>query len=399
MVQFPWGKAWLRGVRILAPILGLLMAFSAAAGDIVIGTTATFHSAKLNEDRTYQVMLPASYERSPNRTYPVVYVLDGETQFQHTAADAAFLAADGQIPEVIVVGIVSTVRIRDFTQTDWAEAWEGGGGASRFRSFLADEFLPHIASTYRVSPYRALSGHSAGGQFALYVLTEDPALFQGIIAISPSLDWDHRVPLRTLQESIPKRRDIKNFVYFASSDDSGDALKDDQALAAILKGAASKGIRSIYRPYPQETHTGIALPAQADALRQLFAGYAVPDAVVSKGVADVEAYYARLSSTLGMKISVPASVRNALAFDALHAGRKKEAFVMLHAVIADDPNSPEAFDSLSEAYQSEDSLTEALEASRHARSLADKYDHDNVDYYDRQLARVLRKQKSAVGGK
>lgn len=398
-MQFPWDKTWLGPLRILAVILGLLMAFSAAAGDIIIGTTATFHSVKLNEDRSYQVMLPASYERSPSRTYPVLYVLDGETQFRHTAADAAFLAADGQIPEVIVIGIISTVRIRDFTQTDWKEAWQGGGGAARFRSFLADEFLPHIASTYRVSPYRALSGHSAAGQFALYALTEEPVLFQGIIAISPSLDWDHRVPLHTLQESIPKRRDVQNFVYFASSDDSGDALKDDQMLAAILKRAASKGIRGIYRPYPKETHTGVALPAQADALRQLFEGYAVPDAVVSKGTANVEAYYATLSSKLGMKISVPASVRNTLAFDALHAGRKKEGFAMLHAIIADDPNSPDAFDSLSEAYQGEDSLTEALEASRHARSLADKYDHDNIAYYDSQLARVLRKQKSPDGGK
>lgn len=393
------GGVRIKGARFLAAALGMLMALCAAASDIVIGTAGTFHSAGLSEDRTYEVALPASYGRSPSRVYPVVYVLDGQDQFRHTAVDAAFLAADGQIPEVIVVGIDSTVRVRDFTQTDWPEAWEGGGGAAHFRSFLANEFLPHIASRYRVSPYRVLSGHSAGGQFALYVLTEEPALFQGIIAISPSLDWDHRVPLRTLQAAVPKRQSVKNFVYFASSDDSGEALEDDQALAVILKGAASKGIRSVYRPYPKETHTGVALPAQADALRQLFAGYVVPDEIVSKGIEDVEAYYAQLSSALGMKISVPASVRNTLAFDALHAGRKEEAFAMLRAIIADDPNSPEAYDSLAEAYQAVDSLKEALKAARHARSLADKYDHDNLVHYDGQVTRVMRKQASAAAAK
>ena len=85
---------------------------------------------------------------------------------------------------MIVVAVASTVRIRDFTQTDWPTAWVGGGGAGNFKRFLSTA-LPWVDRTYRTDGFRALSGHSAGGQFVLYCLTAEPALFQAYIALSP----------------------------------------------------------------------------------------------------------------------------------------------------------------------------------------------------------------------
>ena len=70
------------------------------------------------------------------RSYPVLYVLDGESNFIHTVGSLSFLSSQGEIPELIVVAITSTVRIRDFTQTDWSSHWIGGGGAKNFKSFL-----------------------------------------------------------------------------------------------------------------------------------------------------------------------------------------------------------------------------------------------------------------------
>ena len=80
----------------------------------------------LNEERTYRVSLPDSYAAEEDRRYPVLYVLDGQTHFLHTSGAASYLAAQGEIPEMIVVAIDSTVRIRDFTQSDWSSAWVGG---------------------------------------------------------------------------------------------------------------------------------------------------------------------------------------------------------------------------------------------------------------------------------
>src|SRR5260370_36268769 len=75
---------------------------------------------------------------------------------------------------MIVIAIASTVRVRDFTQPDCSSHWIGGGGADKFRAFLSKELIPGIDRTYRTQDFRVLSGHSAGGQFALYCLTSDP---------------------------------------------------------------------------------------------------------------------------------------------------------------------------------------------------------------------------------
>src|SRR5262245_28275740 len=89
------------------------------AKELTLGTAAVYHSTVLKEDREYQVSLPHSYQRSSTRRYPVLYVLDAQSHFDHTAADAAYLESLGEIPEVIIVGVTSTVRVRDYTQTDW----------------------------------------------------------------------------------------------------------------------------------------------------------------------------------------------------------------------------------------------------------------------------------------
>jgi hypothetical protein len=340
--------------------------------------------------------LPPSYDRSSARRYPVVYVLDGETQFAHAAAEIAFLEDHGEIPEVIVVGITSTVRVRDFTQTDWPKAWVGGGGAEKFRTFLASELIPVIEHAYRTDGFRILVGHSAGGQFALYSLTVDPQLFQAILAISPSLDWDDGLPTRSLAAAIPKRGDVRNFVYFASADDSGEALRQDEELAAVLSGAGAHGVRGVYQPFPHESHGSSSLIGTIDGLRQLFAGYDVPDEVSDSGLAAVEAYYAELSKKLGHTTPVPSWVVTELALTALRAGHKDEGFALLQRNLRDDPNSPAAYDSLAEGYQRTGDLAAALVAETKARELAVKFDASNLVHYDQQLVRIHNKQAATT---
>ena len=156
----------------------------------------------------------------------MLYLLDGESQFLHTAVSADFLIRNGEIPEMIVVGINSTIRVRDFTQTDWAEAWVGGGGAKNFKKFLSSELIPEINKSFRTNEFRVLSGHSAGGQFALYCLTDEPLLFRAYMALSPSLDWDHNLPQRSLEASFEKTPSLNSFLYVARSDDFGRPLED-----------------------------------------------------------------------------------------------------------------------------------------------------------------------------
>ncbi|MDX1701443.1 MAG: alpha/beta hydrolase-fold protein, partial [Melioribacteraceae bacterium] len=154
---------------------------------VLIGQKQVIHSDILNESRSYQIHLPSSYQWALDRSYPVLFVLDGESNFLHTVGSTRFLSSKGEIPELIIVAITSKIRIRDYTQTDWSTHWSGGGGAFNFKSFLSKELIPKIENNYRTNGFRILSGHSAAGQFVLYNLTSDPNLFNAYFAISPNL--------------------------------------------------------------------------------------------------------------------------------------------------------------------------------------------------------------------
>ncbi len=79
--------------------------------------THTIESSNLSEQRTVVVQLPKSYQTHPNKRYPVIYRLDGAGNLPLINAVLERLQQNDQAPEVIVVAIESTNRLRDFYPT------------------------------------------------------------------------------------------------------------------------------------------------------------------------------------------------------------------------------------------------------------------------------------------
>ena len=86
-----------------------------------IGKEYSIHSKILDEDRTYWVSLPTSYDDSnigPEK-YPVIYAVDGKSVFYPLAGLVNFMggreSVNFQIPEAIVVGVDTPNRERDLT--------------------------------------------------------------------------------------------------------------------------------------------------------------------------------------------------------------------------------------------------------------------------------------------
>lgn len=357
------------------------------------GRKHVVHSKILNEDRSYQIHVPASYQWASDRRYPVLYLLDGETHFQHVAGSASYLSSQGEIPEVIVVAITSTVRVRDFTQTDWSSHWIGGGGAENFRRFLSTELIPEIERKYRTNSFRILSGHSASGQFVLYNLSSEPSLFHGYVALSPSLDWDDNLPRRSLQASFERGDNVRAFLYFAWADDLGDALAEDLRVRNVLESTAPKGFRWVAKGFPDETHGSIALLAHIDALRQLFAGYRLHNDSLEKGFALAEQHYQTISKTVGYEIPVPEDIINNFAYEELNKGNVPGAIQYFQRNIAQNPNSANAFDGIADAYDKAGMWKEAIASIEKAVALATRYSDPNLGYFIEHLKKV--KERSA----
>lgn len=141
-------------------------------------TYATFHSASLDRDLNYAVLLPASYNKDTKRRYPVLYFLHGmngnEREFERRGVAAAVekMEADGKIGEFI---IVSPAGGNSF----YINAKSG----VRYEDAIVKDLIPYIESNYRAigtSNGRAIQGISMGGFGALMIAFKHPELFSSV---------------------------------------------------------------------------------------------------------------------------------------------------------------------------------------------------------------------------
>ncbi|WP_395005195.1 alpha/beta hydrolase [Undibacterium sp.] len=153
-----------------------------------------FQSTHVGRDFHINVRLPLGYQASDAKTYPVVYVLDGDSLFPLLAPTHLFLNLDEKLPEAIIVGISygsfdPAINKRDIDfNAPAADAKPGEDGAPRFLAFLKSELIPKIENQFRANAAkRVLVGQSRGGYFVLWSALEDPDLFWGRVASNPAL--------------------------------------------------------------------------------------------------------------------------------------------------------------------------------------------------------------------
>jgi uncharacterized protein len=149
------------------------------------------HSAATGRDYHIFVRLPEGYEATSSASYPVVYILDGDSLFPLLAPTHLFLTYDEQLPEAILVGIAYggfgevNKRSIDFTAPA-DDAAAGRDGAPRFLDFMKDGLIPTIEQRFRADPARrVLLGQSRGGYFVLWSALQAPDLFWGRISSNP----------------------------------------------------------------------------------------------------------------------------------------------------------------------------------------------------------------------
>ncbi len=145
------------------------------------------------------IKLPKYYNEEISKSYPVIYLLDGDIAFPIAYSVVRYLQFGKFVPDMIIVGIgygglldgsKVSKRERDYTISK-IERWKDAGNAENFKKFLEDELIPYLESKYRIdASNRTLSGHSLGGLFTLYTLFTEPQLFSNYIASSPYISYD-----------------------------------------------------------------------------------------------------------------------------------------------------------------------------------------------------------------
>lgn len=233
------------------------------------------------------VKLPRGYSEGARR-YPVLYVIDAETNFGGVSYIVQRLIKDGLIPEVIVVGIAYGVaydtfyslRIRDLTPgTDGRLVSRDArkGGAETFRTFLETELFSFIAEHYRVrGDDRALYGHSLGGLFGFDTLLARPQMFRRYILLSPSLWWDDQAIFKRIAAvrlpATPVRLYVATGEHENRKHHGGQSMVDHQLqMVALLQREKPSGL-IIHSEIPEdETHRTIFGTAFTKGLRFVYA--------------------------------------------------------------------------------------------------------------------------------
>lgn len=176
----------------------------------------------------YEIFVYVPEIEPPVGGFPVIYVLDGNSDFITVAETVRRVSrrpmATGIVPAIVVgIGYPNTNgynadrRHLDFTRgpadaSVFPDKAGGCGGQAAYLRLLGNQLLPHVQSRLNADPdRRILLGHSLAGYFVLDLLSQRPDMFNGYISFSPSVWWDRKGLSRALASANAITRPIRLF--------------------------------------------------------------------------------------------------------------------------------------------------------------------------------------------
>jgi predicted alpha/beta superfamily hydrolase len=156
--------------------------------------TFVFYSEEVQDSFHIYIKLPKGYDKNIEKTYPGIFLLDGDIAFPMAWGIVRYLQYDKDVPDILIVGIgyggLSSSNSINKRERDYSiskiDGLKDSGGGKKFLNFIKKELLPFLSSNYRLNNTKlTLSGHSLGGLFVLYTLFSEPKLFSNYISISP----------------------------------------------------------------------------------------------------------------------------------------------------------------------------------------------------------------------
>lgn len=183
--------------------------------------------------RRVDVWLPQAYHANPQGSFPVLYIQDGQTVFDHWRRGTggwelhraiSLLAEEEKIIPPVVVAISSTLnRAGDYLPAKALSVSVGSDeskestfvGKTNTRNIVSDLYLDWMVSTlkpaidqrYRTLPeaeHTGLMGSSLGGLISLYALCEYPEVYGKVACLSTHWPAVGEGMLEYLEQYLPQ---------------------------------------------------------------------------------------------------------------------------------------------------------------------------------------------------
>ena len=202
-----------------------------------------FYSPQFGNYRTLTVYLPPSYAANPLKRYPVLYAHDGQNLFNASRATygvewgmdetANSLIANGQVDEVIIVGMDHGGANRIHEYTPCCDPQYGGGGADKHERFILDTVRPYVNQNFRTLTTKgntALIGSSLGGLVSFYVGRRNPTVFGKTASLSSSFWWNNQALTQQVEAATTKVA-VK---FYIDAGTDGDGLPETTRMRDAL---------------------------------------------------------------------------------------------------------------------------------------------------------------------
>lgn len=173
-----------------------------------------FYSKILKNKRKIRIYLPPSYYSQKNKSYPVLYIHDGQNVFYglesfsghswqlHQRAD--YLIKKNLIEEIIIVAVdhMGKKRLIEYAHQDgFYKGQKIKAAGLKYESFLIEELMPAVEKSLRVkkgAANTALMGSSMGGLVTFNIGLRRPDLFAKLGILSPSFWWGQNSALEKI---------------------------------------------------------------------------------------------------------------------------------------------------------------------------------------------------------
>lgn len=239
--------------------------------------TFTMRSDYSDEPFSLFVRLPKSYSKNDGRTYPVLYLLDGNAYFDAISGSVENFVRKKKIGnDPIVVGIgyenayvMDSLRSRDYTYpvAVAADSFKISGLADKFYDFITTSIVARVDSMYRTDRNnRTIMGHSLGGYFVLYAMTRHlrgSTTFVNFIAASPSIYYGDNYLIREFGRAPDSKNIMKLYLTIGGLENGEGESENFHKLAAAIGDKAD--IRK--KVYKNLEHMGTAIPTFEEGVR------------------------------------------------------------------------------------------------------------------------------------
>ena len=375
----------------------LLFSFCAKAQEnnpFITGFEKSLTSKILGEQRTAWIHIPTSNGGTGNTgkgRYPVIYLLDGDANFNDMVSMTEFMSNAGLCPPMIVVGILHPARMKDLTFGTDKEMPGITGNGEKFMLYVENELMPFIESNYPTASFKIFIGHSVGGLTVVNTLINHPDLFNAYISLDGALWWNDQQIVKEAK-TVLSNRNYKGktlFIALANRMEKGmDTLKVQKDttegtelirsnldfIKDISKNKTNQ-LRFRHAYYENDDHSSVRLIGEYDALRFIFDYYKLKiynselDNPNFKMDSLLVTHYNNVSEQIGYPVKPAESLVNGLAYYMLRQKQFIKAEALFKLNITNYPESANCYDGMGDLYLAKGEKIKAIESFKKTLSL------------------------------